>query len=891
MIAFLLAALVLARPAAPASAPRPVQEKPATEPQKPQQPGDTIRPTGTTGNQTTPQSTPTGGAQPPPNQGQAPAAQTPAQTPPNPAPQNPQSSRPATQTPPAPPPAPGQNAAQPGTTNRSKIPPIQDVGNEYVLTFDETGDADALTLEAFVKICQETTSLNFTYTDETRSDLSKKKLRMFGQKRIPKQDFYSFFQIMMIINDFVCSRIGPDHLSVIVISSLTQGGNRGGNLRSEAVYVLSDQIDRYADQPATLVTTVIDLPNTDVRTLSNSMRTMFTDANTQQIIPVGNSNSLVITGFGSHVASIVKMLRFVDEASANNGNVSPEFAVIPLEYASPEDLAETLGDLLDASKRASQVRAQGAAAATGVTGALQQNQGEAKILTDARTSSLLVMAMPEDMPRIKDLVARLDVNVVEKERTYHIYSLENVAAEDLSKTLDDFIRDAGRVQTGGTGRATTGRAAPAPAASPTGGSSSARNDIVVVPDKTTNSLLIAANRTRYEELYDLIRQLDKRQDQVLIETALVELSGQTGLSFGVELGGANLPNGGTGSFGVTSFGFSTFSDTNGDGIPDVRTPLGPGGTLPQGVTAGILNGSDFSLPILIQALQTRTDTNVLNVPSVLVNNTGSAKVVSTDEQPTTTITATGGIGGQTQENFKDYVKAGITLQISPTISASRYLRLKISLEVSTFLGSTTLNRAIPPPRVTRTLDTTVHVPDGDTMVIGGIITDNKGRNVSGVPWLSDLPLLGWLFRSQSDSTSRTTLYFFVTPHIMRDRDFADLAEISYKKKLEAADTIGADRVRVIDPTFGQEKKSVDMRGLEVPLYRSPPRGEVPGKQVGIESGRVQSMLQDANKPKPGETPAPATPPSGSTNPPSTPPQTPPQPDEKPQPPSQDASKP
>ena len=139
----------------------------------------------------------------------------------------------------------------------------------------------------------------------------------------------------------------------------------------------------------------------------------------------------------------------------------------------------------------------------------------------------------------------------------------------------------------------------------------------------------------------------------------------------------------------------------------------------------------------------------------------------------------------------------------------------------------------------------MNVPDGDTMVIGGIITDNKGRSRDGVPWLADLPILGFLFRSQSDSTSRTTLYFFVTPHIMRDRDFADLAELSYRKKLEAADTIGADRVRVIDPTFGQEKRSVDMRGLEVPLYRSPPRGDVPGNQVGIEPGRVQSMLRDA----------------------------------------------
>jgi hypothetical protein len=370
-----------------------------------------------------------------------------------------------------------------GVQAGQKIPPIQDVGNEYILTFDETGGEDALTLEAFVKICQQTTGLNFTYGKETEPALKQARLRMFGQKRIPKTDFYSFFQIMMIINDFVCSKIGPDHLSVIVISSLNQGQGRG-SLRNEAVYVFSDDINRYADQPATLVTTVIDLPSTDVRTLSNSMRTMFTDANTQQIIPVGNSNSLIITGFGSNVASIVKMLRFVDDAAANTGAIAPEFEVIPLEFAAADEIADTLGELLEASKRAAQVRQQGQAA-QGVTGAMQVGQGEAKILTDPRTNSLLVMAMPEEMPRIKELVARLDVDVIERERTYHIYNLENVEAEELAQTLDDFIRDAGRISTSGRGQ--SARAAQAGQATPTGGPSSTRNDVVVVPDKTTNS--------------------------------------------------------------------------------------------------------------------------------------------------------------------------------------------------------------------------------------------------------------------------------------------------------------------------------------------------------------------------------------------------------------------
>src|SRR5690606_3137866 len=112
-----------------------------------------------------------------------------------------------------------------------------------------------------------------------------------------------------------------------------------------------------------------------------------------------------------------------------------------------------------------------------------------------------------------------------------------------------------------------------------------------------NSLLIAAGRSRYEEIYDLISLMDRRQDQVLIETALIELTGSNLLDLGVELGGANIPGmNEAGGFGVTSFGLSTFVDQDGDTIPDTRVP-----NQTSGITAGILNGDDFNLPALIVA--------------------------------------------------------------------------------------------------------------------------------------------------------------------------------------------------------------------------------------------------------------------------------------------------
>ena len=620
------------------------------------------------------------------------------------------------------------------------IPAIQDTGEFYVLNFDETNEG--LTLEKFVKICQVATGTNFTYVQETAAALQKTPLRMYGPKRIPKSDFYSFFQIMMILNDFTCTRVGPEHLAVVQIQNI-QGNNRA-QARQNAIYVTADQLDRYADQPAVLITTVIDLPNTDVRNLSQSMQRLFPDQNTQQLIPVGTTNSVVIMGFGSQVASTVKMLRFIDEASRSTQTVVPEFEVIALEFASAEELSDTITELLESSRRAAQTRTQ-QQAAQGVTSQLQQGQAEAKIMVDARTNSLLVMAMPEDMPRIKDLIARLDTEVIQGERTYHIYNLNNVDAEALAETLDDFIRDAGRVATGARAGAAQGQA---PAAT------SRTGEVVVVADKTTNSLLIAASRSKYQEVLELIQRLDERQDQVLIETALVELTGQDSLNLAIELGLAEIASDGDGQFGVSNFGLATYDDTDGDGIPDVKVP-----NITTGLTAGILKGDDFSLPILISALQERRDTNVLNVPSVLVNNNSSAKVESKDAQPTTQITATGGVSGQTQENFREYVEAGITLQISPTISASRYLRLNIELEVSTFVGA--VNGAIPPPKLTRYLQTVVNVPDGDTMVIGGIITDNKGHTRRSLPWLGDVPILGYLFSDNQDSSSKTTLYFFV----------------------------------------------------------------------------------------------------------------------------------
>jgi general secretion pathway protein D len=728
---------------------------------------------------------------------------------------------------PAPANAPNNPQGNAGGANRQDgPPPIQQDGDFYIVSFSED-ETTGLSLLDFVKNCERATGLNFVVTKDTVQLLKTSNVRMYGTKRIRKADFYSFFQIVMFINDFACVEVGPPPLRVIVIQSLAQGRGATTGISQKATYVAPDDLEDWKDRPATLITTVVNLPNSDARALANSLRALAGTNPNQNMLPAG-INSLILTGFGSSVYELAQLLYLIDESSAIEEPTPPVFDRIPLQFAVAEDVQKIVDELLQASQ---QITEEALRAAEGQAQAPRPRQTTtAKILIEARTNSLVIMAMPDDMPSIKDLIARLDTDVLEPERNYHIYQLENVAAVDMAETLESFLEDARSVTalpgaTGGTSRES---------------SSSSSEDVVVVPEKVSNSLIIAANKTRYAEVVELIRSLDRRQDQVLIETALVELSSNDFIDIGVELGLANLPGADeTGGFGVTSFGLSTLEDLDDDGVFDSRVPIQA-----DGITAGIIDGDDFSLPFLLRLLRRRTNANVLSVPSILVNNNGEAEITIVDEIPFTQVTAFGGGGGQTQENFQGYEEAGIALTISPSISASRYLRLGVELEVSNFVGSPSASN-IPPPRVTRTLKTTVNVPDGDTMVIGGVITSNQSQTRRSTPWLGDLPVIGALFRRDADTEDRRTLYFFVTPHILADKDFADLAEFSYGIKMKAADVIGSDKLRLVDPDFSTGETGDELQAFDIPLYRPTRGGESSMQDVGLTPDEREALL-DAN---------------------------------------------
>jgi general secretion pathway protein D len=659
---------------------------------------------------------------------------------------------------------------------------------EYItLKFDET--EQGLTLAQFVKIAQKMTGRNFTIDDSTAGGgasgtLQSKNLLLYGPKRIRRENFYAFFQIMMKINGFVIVRQGSGDLAVEVIT--LDNVQTRGTIKTNGTFVEVEDVEGFADQPATYIITVYRLRHGSAQSLGVNLRTALGSGgsgggNQDAFMPLPTENALLVQGFGPFVAAAVRMLEILD---VEPFKVQPEFERLRLQEASAEELAQTLTDLLEnfenPAARNTRQQAEGAA----------QEEIETRILANPRDNSLLVVASKERMEMVKNLVAKLDSKVEIPETNFRVYLLQNISATDLQEDLKKFL-DRTRQAEEQTARNTQGST-----------QRRIEQQIVVESQEETNSLLITATRTKWDELRRLLDRLDQRQPQVLIETALIEVTEEFSKDIGVELATVDPPAGDYAKgFGFTSVGISTLIDSDGDNQVDTRLV----DTGAAGFTAGILDGADFGIPLLLRAAKTSSNANILSIPSILVTNNRGARVESKDEIPTSEQTPVASVG--VTETFRDYQEAGIKLSITPSISGKHYLRLGINLEISAFVGTFTPGSTVPPPRVTRTLETTVYLPDGATMWIGGIIRDDMILDETGIPWLSDIPVLGWIFSRRQDSNTKTTLYFFCTPRILDD--FDELADLSEGGKARAADVIGLDRVQRVDPEF-RLKNPLDM---------------------------------------------------------------------------------
>jgi general secretion pathway protein D len=288
-------------------------------------------------------------------------------------------------------------------------------------------------------------------------------------------------------------------------------------------------------------------------------------------------------------------------------------------------------------------------------------------------------------------------------------------------------------------------------------------------DKATNSLIIMADKEDYEIIEAVIRKLDIPRSMVYIESLIMEVNATKAMDLGIQW---------------QLFDRTDVNNTNvlyGGAFSQAGGVLSPASALGAGLTLGVLTqpftfgGIALSnISAIINAVKTDDNFQILSTPQILTTDNEEARITVGENRPFQT-RATTDLSGGTYESF-EYRDVGKILKITPHVSEGRNVRLKLSLEVTSLdrlATSQTGLTATRPVTNKRTIDTTVLVQDSHTIVIGGLIDDNRNENETKIPGLGDIPLLNWLFKTQSTANQKTNLFVFLTPRVVKNPVEAD----------------------------------------------------------------------------------------------------------------------
>src|SRR6266480_1907993 len=462
--------------------------------------------------------------------------------------------------------------------------------------------------------------------------------------------------------------------------------------------------------------------------------------------------TLVFTDYAGNLLRIEKIIDSIDQPS------STEPVVIPLRHASALDVAQTVNKLFTE--------------ATGA-GAGDSTQ-RLTVVADARSNSLILRAEnPSRLFRLRSLVATLD-SPTSVAGNLNVVYLKNAEAVKVAETLRAVYL--GEIAAPAAPRPLALPVAASPAGTPPpalpGPQAVALSSGMIQADAATNSILINAPDAIYNNLRAALDKLDVRRAQVYVEALIAELTADKAAEFGIQwqdLSGAGKS--GTQGFGGTNFG--------GSGQNIVGQSLNPA-TAGRGLNIGVVKGrvtipgvgEILNLRILVRALETDNNANILSTPTLLTLDNEEARITIGQNVPFITgqYALSGAATTPTPFQTIERRDVGLTLRVKPQISEGGTVRLQLYQEVSSVQDTSN-----PAGLITnkRAVESTVLVDDGQIVVIGGLIQDSVKDGVEKVPLLGDIPVLGALFTYSTRSRTKTNLMVFLRPTVLRDAQRAD----------------------------------------------------------------------------------------------------------------------
>ncbi len=486
------------------------------------------------------------------------------------------------------------------------------------------------------------------------------------------------------------------------------------------------------------------------------------------------SNTLIVTDYASNLQRIARIIESIDQPSVGDP------VVIPLQHASAVDVAYTIQRLF------AEGQAPGSEGVQRVT-----------VIADPRSNSVVARSdNASRIARVRSLALMLD-SPTGAAGNIHVVYLKNAEAVRVAETLRALLSG------NGAGAAQPLRsqsfapplsAAPLPGAAPMPGTPGNANAPglptplgtstistspagpppggIIQADPATNSIIINAPDAIYNSLRVAIDKLDVRRAQVYVEALIAEITADRAAEFGIQWQDLRGVDGGNSRL----FGGTNFGNASQNVLGVAQSPAGAGRGLNIGVIRGRVTlpgvGEVLNLGLLVRALESDNNANILSTPTLLTLDNEEARIVIGQNVPFITgqYALSGSATTPTPFQTVERRDVGLTLRIRPQISEGGTVRLQIYQEVSSVRDQTNVAGVITNKRA---VESTVLVDDGQIVVIGGLIQDAVSSTVEKVPVLSDIPLLGGLFQYNTRGRTKTNLFVFLRPTLLRDAQRAD----------------------------------------------------------------------------------------------------------------------
>jgi len=595
---------------------------------------------------------------------------------------------------------------------------------------DEPGKADELIyvnfdqvdIRVMLKTITDITGINFIVDDSIRGTVT-----MMSPTKIHLGEIYEVLESILDVQGYAAVPAGSGNLVKIVPRVEAVKRNLQVRIGSNPSEIPKND---------SLVTQIIRLKYADATEVSQIVKPLLTTGLHMATYP--RTNSILVTDTSSNIHHIAKIIHNLDVPGSQE-----QVTLIGLSYASAEVLSEQITRIMDKSKAISSQPGRSRTTPTIETGI--------KILSDVRTNSLIVVANAQDTDTIERLAKQLDTQRPRGTNNVHVVYLRNAQATDTAQSL--------------TGALANMRIA---------GAIEGAQNVQVTADEGTNALIITASAQDFEVIAEIIEKLDIVREQVLVEMLIMEVSEDSLKEIGIDW--ATLDEAVVNSvrfFGATNFG------------PRVDFVSGDLEGLAVGMWKGA--GTDARIGAILHALQKQSNVDILSTPHITTSNHNKAKIIVGENRAFTMqsrITeATDPITPTVIKTF-EYKDVGISLEITPHISQDGFVRLEINSEFTKLIEDVTAPSTDTPTTAKRQAETIVSMNSGSTVVIGGLIRDDKTTIEKKIPLVGDLPLVGGLFRYQKDQLQKTNLLIFITPYILSSQE--DLEQITEKKKQEIA---------------------------------------------------------------------------------------------------------